>query len=203
LERTKLLPAYVEITLASGDLASASDASRELEERAGLFPTVALQALSGQALGAVALAADELHRALPALRSALKLWLQVEAPYLAARTRELIGLACQVAGDEEGADLALSAARESFEELGAAPDLARMNRAGSSWSSTTSKNARLTPREVEVLRLVADGKPNKAIAAELAVSAKTVDRHLSNIFTKLGVSSRTAAAAWAYRNKLV
>jgi DNA-binding NarL/FixJ family response regulator len=61
----------------------------------------------------------------------------------------------------------------------------------------------LTAREVEVLRLVAAGKTNRTIAADLVLSEKTVARHLSNIFTKLGLSTRAAATAYAYEHDLV
>lgn len=201
LLRTKLLPACVEIMLASDDLAAAREACRELEESADRFQTVALQAMAAQASGAVALAAGDHQSALRALRRAFEFWHQVEAPYLAARTRELIGLACRGIGDEEGARLELAAAREVFQTLGAAPDIARMDRPAT--VSPAQRGSGLTRRELEVLRLLAAGKPNKVIAAELSLSTKTIDRHLSNIFDKLDVSSRTAAAAWAYRRGLV
>jgi DNA-binding NarL/FixJ family response regulator len=110
-----------------------------------------------------------------------------------------LGLACRKAGDEEGAELALSAARAGFERLGAAVEAARtaelLGRGG--------LPAGLTAREVEVLRLVAAGRSNREIADELYLSVKTVGRHLSNIFFKIGVSSRTAAAAFAYQHGLV
>jgi DNA-binding CsgD family transcriptional regulator len=199
--RIKLLPASVEIMLAAGELASARNACREIEESANHYRTAALQAISAQAAGAVALASSDCHAALPMLRRAFELWLQVEAPYLAARTRELIGWACRGTGDEEGASLELVAAREAFENLGATVDIARMDR--STPLSPALHGSELTQRELEVLRLVAAGHPNKVIAAELCLSEKTIDRHLSNIFDKLAVSSRTAAAAWAFRHKLV
>ena len=61
----------------------------------------------------------------------------------------------------------------------------------------------MTERELQVLRLVARGKTNKVIARELALSEKTIDRHVSNIFTKIDVSSRAAATAFAYEHKLI
>jgi DNA-binding NarL/FixJ family response regulator len=61
----------------------------------------------------------------------------------------------------------------------------------------------LTARELQVLSLVAAGQTNKTIASELVLSERTVDRHVSNIFTKLGVSSRTAATAYAYKHQIV
>ena len=201
LQRTKLLPACVEIMLVRGDLASAREMCRELEETADRFQTAALRAMAAQTAGAVALAEGDHQSALPALRRAFELWLQVEAPYLAARTRELIGLVCRSIGDKEGARLELAAAREAFATLGAVPDVARIDRPVP--FSAALRGSGLTPRELEVLRLVATGKPNKVIASELGLSEKTIDRHLSNIFGKLGVSSRTAAAAWAYGRKLV
>jgi DNA-binding NarL/FixJ family response regulator len=200
LLRTRLLPAGVEIMLASGDLASAQGACRELEESADRFRTVALQAMAAQATGAVALTAGDHQDALSALTRAFQLWLQVGAPYSAARTRELMGLACRGLGDEEGASLELAAAREAFENLGAAPDIARIDCTAP--FSVGPRSSGLTRRELNVLRLVATGKTNKVIAAELRLSEKTIDRHLSNIFNKLDVSSRTAAAAWAYRHGL-
>jgi DNA-binding NarL/FixJ family response regulator len=88
-----------------------------------------------------------------------------------------------------------------FEQLGAAPDLARIDAMAQGVSSGRPHG--LTPRELQVLRLVATGKTNKAIATELFVSEKTIDRHVSNIFTKLDVPSRAAATACAYQHKLI
>jgi DNA-binding NarL/FixJ family response regulator len=109
--------------------------------------------------------------------------------------RELMGAACRALGDEDAAALELEAARRAFVELGAALDVARLGGADETHG--------LTARELEVLRLVAAGQTNKAIAAELVLSERTVDRHVSNIFAKLGVSSRTAATAFAYEHQLV
>ena len=130
-----------------------------------------------------------------------ELWQDLEAPYEAARARMLVGLACRALGDDDTAAMELDAARGVFAELGAAPDLARLEALAPDGPSFDTHG--LTPRELEVLRLVATGATNKAIAAELVVSERTVDRHVSNIFTKLGVSSRAAATAYAYENKLV
>jgi DNA-binding NarL/FixJ family response regulator len=95
----------------------------------------------------------------------------------------------------------LDAARAVFLELGAAPDVLRVDalaRAGS-----PGRFGALTPRELEVVRLVAEGRTNRAIAGRLYLSEKTVDRHLSNVFAKLGVSSRAAATAYAYEHALI
>jgi DNA-binding NarL/FixJ family response regulator len=123
----------------------------------------------------------------------------VQAPYELARSRVLVGLACRALADDDGAELELAAARRVFHQLGAVPDLAQLN---SLTRSTPSKSHGLTPRELQVLRLVAAGDTNKAIAAKLVLSERTVDRHVSNILAKLDVSSRAAATAFAYRHQL-
>jgi DNA-binding NarL/FixJ family response regulator len=131
----------------------------------------------------------------------VQVWQEIEAPYLAARVRVLVGLACRALGDDDGGALELDAARAAFERLGAAPDLAHVEPL--TRGAPSGRPHGLTPRELQVLRLVATGKTNKAIAAGLLVSEKTVDRHVSNIFTKLDVPSRAAATAYAYRHKLI
>jgi DNA-binding CsgD family transcriptional regulator len=135
--------------------------------------------------------------ALPPMRRALRTWQELGAPYEAARTRVLLGLACRALGDEDTAGLELEAARSAFEQLGAAPDLTRMTPAA------TRPAGDLTPRELDVLRLVAAGRSNRQIAAELVVSEHTVARHVQNILAKLRVPSRTAAAAYAFEHGLV
>jgi DNA-binding NarL/FixJ family response regulator len=201
LHRAGLLPAYVEIVLAAGQLEEARSASEELEQIARRYPTDVLHAMAAHARGAVELTQGEAHAALGALRLAFELWQQSEAPYETARARLLIGLACQALGDQESADLELAAARDLFERLGAAPDLARLSSLRA--PATRTKTAGLTPRELEVLRRIAAGRTNKAIAAELVLSERTIDRHVSNILTKLGVPSRAAAAAHASTHKLL
>jgi DNA-binding CsgD family transcriptional regulator len=201
LKRMGLLPAYVEIMLAAGDVEDARDACRELEDLARSFDTGVPDAIAAQARGAVELAEGDARAAIGSLRRAFDVWQRIEAPYAAARVRELIGLACRALGDEDGATLEIGAARSIFDRLGAAPDLARTN---SLMKRTPSSNAHpLTPRELEVLRLVSAGKTNATIAAELFLSERTIERHLSNIFTKLDLSTRTAATAWAYEHGLI
>ncbi|MDP8931326.1 MAG: LuxR C-terminal-related transcriptional regulator [Actinomycetota bacterium] len=122
-------------------------------------------------------------------------------PYEGARVRVLIGLPCRALGDDDGAELEMAAARRVFRQLGAAPDLARLDALS---AKRAPKGAGpLTAREVQVLALVATGRSNKEIAAELIISDRTVVRHMSNIFTKLNVSSRTAATAYAFEHDLV
>jgi DNA-binding CsgD family transcriptional regulator len=149
----------------------------------------------------VLLARGDARAALALLRRSLEGWQEIGAPYLAARVRVLVGLAHRACGDQDGSGLEIDAARAAFRELGAAPDLDRLERLVARTKSVRPHG--LTERELQVLRLVASGKSNKAIAAELFLSEKTIDRHLSNIFGKIDVSSRTAATAFAYSHKLL
>lgn len=201
LQRVTLLPAHIEIMLATGDVQEARDACGELEAVAEEIDTDGLEAMAAHARGAVELAGGDAERALPPLRRAFEAWQRIEAPYEAARVRVLIGEACRSLGDEEAAELELDAAREVFEQLGAGPDLARLDSPGK--DATSADRHGLTDRELQVLRLVAAGKINRAIAQELSVSERTVDRHVSNILTKLDVPSRTAATAYAYEHDLL
>jgi DNA-binding CsgD family transcriptional regulator len=187
--------------LAIGDVQEARSACRDLSELAAGFQSGMLGAMAAQARGAVDLADGDVRAALVALRHARQVWQELEVPYEAARVRELLGLACRELGDDDTAALELEAARGDFANLGAAPDLARVDSLTRRASPIDAHG--LTPREHEVLRLIAAGKTNKAIAAELVLSERTVDRHVSNIFTKLGLSSRAAATAYAYEHRLV
>jgi DNA-binding CsgD family transcriptional regulator len=201
LKRAELLPACVEIMLAVSDLEKARRASGELDAISETHASDLLRALAAQADGAVVLAEGDARTALGSLRRALSIWQDIEAPYEAARTRVLLGMACRRLGDDDAAALELEAARTVFEELGAGPDLTRVD---SLVTSAPSKSAHgLSPRELEVLRHVAGGKMNKEIAAELVLSERTIERHVSNIFAKLGVSTRAAATAFAYEHQLL
>lgn len=199
--RSRLLPAYVEVLLAADDVAAARSGADELAEIAAALDAPYLRAVSAHATGAVLLAEGDARAALPALREAWAAWQALDAPYEAARVRALIGLACRHLGDADTAALELDAAAWAFRELGAAPDLARVE--GLIRRATPAVPGGLTPRELEVLRLVAAGKTNRAVAAALFISEKTVARHVSNIFGKLGLSTRAAATAYAYRHGLV
>jgi DNA-binding CsgD family transcriptional regulator len=208
LQRTRFLPAHVEIMLAVGDLDEARAASLELQEAASSFNTEVLVAIAGHARGAVQLAEGNARAVLDPARRAFEVWQQIGAPYLAARMRVLLARACVALGDVEGARLELEGAREVFERLGARPDLAVVEAIGASFgrdrqANTPASRHGLTDRELQVLRLIASGKTNKAIARELSLSEKTVDRHVSNIFTKVDVSSRAAATAFAYQHGLI
>jgi DNA-binding NarL/FixJ family response regulator len=199
--RADLLPAYIDVTLAIGDLGAAGEACAELDKIAEGGEGGALEATACHARGALALARGDAAEALPALRSAGQGWRQLEAPYEAARTRVLLAQACRALGDEDSASLELEAAREELARLGAQPELTRLDSLEVRAAPTRLRG--LSDRELEVLRHLAAGETNKVIAAELVLSERTVDRHVSNNYAKLGVSSRAAATAYAYEHQLV
>ncbi len=201
LKRARLLPAHVEIALALGELKEAREACNELATVAQAFQTSAFDTLVAHSQGAVELAAGDAKAALTTLRQAWTGWQRLEAPYETARVRVLVGQACRALGDDDTAEFEFEAARGAFEQLGAGPDLAHVEALIQAGTGAPRKG--LTRRELEVLRLVAAGDTNKAIAAALAISDKTVERHVSNIFDKLAVSSRAAATAYAYQHRLL
>lgn len=198
-ERARILDAFVEIVLAVKDFSAGADAANELEGIAKLFDAPFLHAVFRRAKGALMLAQGDPQNALALLRDSFSIWCEIEAPYEAARTRVLIAQACGDMEDCDAAELELELACEAFKTLGATFDLARAEL----FEKSKVKDGPLTAREVEVLRLVAAGKSNRAIGAKLDISEKTVARHLSNIFNKLNLTSRAAATAYAYKNSLV
>jgi len=197
IARSRLLPACVEVLLEAQDVDAARAATDELAEIAAQLAAPYLNALAAEASGAVQLAEGDPRAALARLRGAHRLWRELEAPYRAARVRVLIGVACRELSDGSNAALEFEAARGVLEDLGARPDLERLARLAG-----TPTPGGLSRRESEVLKLVAAGKTNRAIASELVISEKTVARHVSNIFTKLGVASRAEATAYAYKHGL-
>ena len=199
--RSRMLGAFVEILLAVNDTESARGAARELEEIAESLDAPFLRATAAYCTGAVDLAEGNAERALVALQNAREIWRDLDAPYDEARTRVLIALASRALRDEDTAALEFDAARGTFERLGASNDVAKLEQ--SARRESPRAPTRLTARELEVLGLVATGKTNRAIADALGLSEKTVARHVANIFTKLGLTSRAAATAYAYRNRLL
>jgi DNA-binding CsgD family transcriptional regulator len=199
LRRARLLAAQVDVALDLADLETARSASDELEAIARDFATPSLDAAAATARGALRLAEGDVPGALERLRHASATWQELRLPYEAARARKLYGVALRAAGDEEDARLELRAALAAFERLGAAPE---GSEAAELLAGPTDLPRGLTPREAEVLRLVAAGKTNRAIAAELMISEHTVARHLQNMFAKLDVSSRSAATAFAFEHGL-
>jgi ATP/maltotriose-dependent transcriptional regulator MalT len=197
VSRVQHLPVATDVLVADNALDEAAAAARELREAADRFGVPALLARSAHAEGAVALACGETARALPVLRRAARQWSRLDAPYESARSRVLVGRALRELGDEDSAVGEIAAACHVFDSVGARPDA----RAARTLLNPTLPDG-LTSREVEVLRLVASGRSNPEIARDLVLSEKTVARHLSNIFSKLDVRSRTAAAAYAFEHHL-
>jgi DNA-binding CsgD family transcriptional regulator len=198
LMRARLLPAHIEIVLSIGDVEEARLGCQELEDLHQHFGTDVFRALGAHWRGALLVATGEPHEALGHLRRAFECWQQLAIPYEAARVRALIGAACRDLGDEEAGLLEIAAARAAFEALGARPAIERLN-ADLEPVQTTGP---LSPRELEVLRLVAEGRTNKRIALALHLSERTIDRHVSNILAKLDVPSRAAATAFALSRRL-
>lgn len=198
--RARLLPSMVTVALAAGEVAAAEQALTELDELTQTLGSSALDAEHARAQGEVELAAGRPEAALPHLRRSADTWRGLSAPYETARTGVLIARACRALGDEEGARLELESTRELFTELGAGPDLRQVDSL-----LTPDRPARggLSEREIEVLRLVAAGMTNREIATRLYISERTVHRHISNIFGRIGVSSRAAAAAYAVQHGLL
>jgi DNA-binding CsgD family transcriptional regulator len=196
--RRHLLPAAVEIELACDDVAAARRNVDELVAMNNAVLMPMLNAVCGYAEGAVLLGEGDPDAASRRLRLARRVWQELDAPYEVARCRVLIARAHQAQGDADSAAAELEAARDVFLELGAQPALAHVERMSRSHTAGP-----LTARETEVLRLVSAGHTNRVIARELFLSEKTVARHISNIFVKLGLSSRSAATAYAYEHGLV
>jgi DNA-binding CsgD family transcriptional regulator len=198
-DRLVLLPAAVEVCLAAGRIDDAKDAITEMAQTAHTYPTTAMRAILDTAHGAVALSEDRPADALPRLRAASDRWRELDAPYETAQVGARIGEGCRALGDEEGARMEFRAALATFERLGARPDAARVR------GLLSGRNAHLgalSPREIEVVVLIAQGRTNAEIATQLSLSERTIHRHVSNILTKLDVRSRTSAAAYAVQHGL-
>ena len=198
LVRARLLAAEAEISLAAGDLDSAGAAVAELADIAEHYASPAFTAAARQWGGALLLASGDVTAAVPLLHEACRDWHDLQAPYDCARVRVLLADACRRLGDADGADLELATAAEVFTRLGAAANDAAV----ATLRGVPPHPGGLTDREREVLTCLAAGRTNRQIAEALVISEKTVARHVSNIFTKLGVGSRTAAAAWEHRHGL-
>jgi DNA-binding NarL/FixJ family response regulator len=196
MSRARLLSASVEIALAANDNAAARAAADELRRIATELGSPFLRAHAARATGAVLFAEQDTTAALIQLRGAFNDYHALGVPYEAAQTRLLIALACEALGDHDAAQLETTAARSALESLGATTPSAIGTRGGALADG-------LTPRELQVLALLAQGKTNRTIARELFISEKTVASHVSHIFTKLGIGSRSAATAYAYDHHLV
>jgi DNA-binding NarL/FixJ family response regulator len=198
--RARLLPAVVEVAVEAGDLESGRAAVAELEECASRLDSVYLRGAAAAARAGLALVESRPSESIAAARQALRRWAGLNVPYEIARCRVLLARACHALGDHETAQLELDAARATFVRLGAAYDVGRLD---DLVAGPRPSPDGLTPREVEVLRLVATGASNRDIADRLVLSERTVARHVANIFVKIGVSARAAATAYAYDHRLV
>lgn len=199
VQRCRLLPAAVDVLIASADIDPARKAADELSSLASLLGCLCLEAMAAQASGTVELAAGDAAGALPYLRNAHQLWTRADSPYERASVQVAMGRALDAVGDRESARRELHTARSTFRRLGARPAADEV----SHLLAPPSLPAGLTAREVEVLRLLATGQSNAQIAIALVLSEKTIARHLSNIYAKLDVNSRTAATAYAFEHELL
>lgn len=197
LARARLLPILVQVAVATSDFDAAEAALSELDDIARAFDTPMLRATLESARGRLLLAQGD-AAAPEILQAAIDRWQALGVPYEVATARTLLGQARRDSGDEAGAAASFTEAVALFDQIGAHLD-ARLVQ------DTTKPElpAGLTEREVEVLQLIATGVSNSDIAATLHLSVKTVSRHLSNIFTKIGVTSRAAATAFAFEHELV
>ena len=196
MARARMLGPFVEIVLANGDGATARTAAEELRALAVELGSPYLRAHAARSVGAVLLLEANTKAALVELRRAFNDFVTLDVPYEAARTRLLIAGACEALGDRDAADMESRSARSVLESLGAGSQATAI-------ATQDSLPDGLTQRELEVLVLLARGKTNRVIANELFISEKTVASHVSHIFTKLGVTSRSAATAYAYDHHLV
>ena len=201
LKRAELLPAYVQIMVSVNQEGEALEACIEYNNFASQFDTPYLQALAAYCQGTVFLANDNYPDARESMRKSQKIWSTMNLPYESAQTREMKGYIYRKLGDSLNANIELSVAKWLYEQLGAEFDLHRINRM--LHENTDIDHHGLTLREIQVLQRVAAGQTNKTIAGELFISERTVDRHVSNIFNKLCVSSRVEATTYAIRNKII
>jgi DNA-binding NarL/FixJ family response regulator len=199
LQRARLLAALVDVAIVMPDLDAAAAAAEALSALTEDSPAPIFSAMAATAAGAVALGRGDAPAAVATLRRAGELWRDLRLPYEAARARVRYGLALRAAGDEADGELELRSAIAAFDRLGAVPD---RDATAALLADADPLPRGLTAREVEVLRLVAAGKSNREIAADLVISEHTVARHLQNMFGKLGVSSRSGATAFAFEHDL-
>lgn len=198
LAKTRIWEAMVDVALAAHDVATARRACDELGAAASTYASSGLIASAVLALGQVQLAEGDAAGAVESLRTARQRWQQLGAPYRVAEARIQLARAEQLLGNDEAATLELDAAHAAFAQLGVT---GRGDTKGS--RPPRALPGGLTAREAEVLGFVARGMSNRQVAQTLVLSEKTVARHLANLYTKLGVASRTAAAAYAHDHGLI
>ena len=198
VDRARLLPAAVRVLLAAGEVHRAQECAEELRAIAKSFACAAVTAESEDALGQVRMARGDASGALPHARAARRGWETLLCPYRAAQSQAAVGRALAQLGDAESATRELTGALAVLTRLGAGPAVEEVR----PLLVPAGLPGGLTAREVEVLRLLASGRGNAQIASDLFLSQKTVARHLSNIYTKLDVTTRSAATAYAFEHHL-
>ncbi len=202
IDRAPALEILVRSRIARGDLDEAWVALGALREVELLARSAALRACADRAEGMHAAARGDHEQARPLLEDAVDGFEVCCAPFETALTRIELATSLLVLGRLDVAGEEASSALSCLLELGAAAEATRARLLVDAVGAT-SPLADVTPREHEVLRLLADGLTNRQIAERLVVSEHTVHRHVTNILRKLGLPSRTAAAAHAVRAGLV
>ncbi|MFV2143885.1 helix-turn-helix domain-containing protein [Isoptericola sp. G70] len=193
LDRAPLLAARIEVALCQDDRGRLDALVDELNDIADHHGSPGWQAEACRWRGSVQAAYGHHPAALPVLREARDRWQQIDAPREVARTRVEIARSLEALGDGDTAREEYELAATTFAELGAGRELQHLV------AQRRRRRApeELSPRETEVLAVVAEGGTNRDVGAHLHISERTVARHLANTYLKLGVSSRTAAVAWA------
>lgn len=198
LDGARLLLPAVNAAVRGGDVDLAERLAADLTGVAQYYSSPGLTARADQARATVLLARSRPGEALPLLEAALGTYREQRHRYAMAQVHELLTAAHAALGAPAASAAAAATARAIYAGLGAAPDVARLDAA----AAPDELPGGLTAREAEVLGSVAAGASNREAAAQLFVSEKTIGRHLANIYLKIGVSSRTAAAAWAHAHGL-
>ena len=193
LGRMRLLRGAVEVALARGGLDEAERHCAELESGAEAFGTPGFRAWAAHARGAILARREQHTAALERLEAALREYRTQQSRYETAQVYEWMAIAHRGLGEDDLAAADLATAESIYTQLGVEP--AQVCGSGSPGG--------LTRREIEILTRIASGATNKQVAEQIFISERTVGRHLANIFSKLGVSTRTAAVTWAYTNNVV
>lgn len=186
--RARLLLAEAEIGHATRRATDVARSASSLDAIAERYGSEGLCTWAAHARGLSLLTAGDAGQAVEALTDARRRYDAMHARYDAARLRLLQAECERMLGHDDRASAEERAGRAALDALGAAP--------------TSPPPGGLTPRELEVLAHVAAGASNRRIGEALSITEKTVGRHLSNIYLKLDVGSRTEAAAWAHQHQV-
>jgi ATP/maltotriose-dependent transcriptional regulator MalT len=207
VERVEGLEVLARARAELGDAAGAQAAAAELADTAATVATPAMSATALRARGVAGSAAGDAVAARSHLERAVAALDRAATPFEAARVRLDLAPVLAKAGDPRRAVREAEAAAGAFDELGSAYWGERARRLSADLRATvrSGTGTPMSAREVDVLRLVGRGRSNEEIAGELFLSVRTVERHVSNIYAKLGATGRTAravAAAYAQAHGL-